>query len=140
MIRSWKSRLARVISANKIMKRAVTLVELLVSVVILALIIAGLANIFVTSRRYVAWNRSRLQATEFNKQILENFTVQVRQDTWNDASNPLYVGTGKTNGTVTLNNILYNSSYNVSDMNNATFQNAEMRKVRMVINWTEPVP
>ncbi|MCM8779623.1 MAG: prepilin-type N-terminal cleavage/methylation domain-containing protein, partial [Candidatus Omnitrophica bacterium] len=63
------------------MRRAVTLVELLVSVMILALIIAGLANIFFTSRRYITFSRSRTQAAEFSKTVLDNLYKEVRQDT-----------------------------------------------------------
>ncbi len=122
--------------------KALTFVELIVSVVILALIIGGLANIFVTARRYIAYNRSRIQAVEFNKRILNSFYATVKQDDWNQDSNPIYVPPGgsrtATNDTINLNNILYVSSYTVSDMNNITYGNALLRKVKMSINWTEP--
>jgi len=132
------------IFVNK-MRRAFTFIEIIVSVLILALVVAALANIFVASRRYIIHNRSRLQASEFNKRILDIFYKAVREDEWwTNPNNPLYVnqpgGTNlnRTADTGYLNNLPYTSQYNVTDLNSSAYQNATLRKVKMVVNWTEP--
>jgi prepilin-type N-terminal cleavage/methylation domain-containing protein len=121
--------------------KGVTLVELLVSVLILALIMAGLANVFYTSRRYIALSRSRAQAAEFSKKALDNLSSYVRQDTLSSSANPLCTSAGctstnKQGETIGLNYITYNSSYNVS---NVSITAPEMRRVKIKVNWTEPV-
>jgi len=123
--------------------KGVTLVELIVSVLILALIMAGLANIFYTSRRYIVLNRSRIQAVEFSKTVLENLSSFVRQDSWNNPANDLCINTSagclpnnrNDYGTSSFNYVTYNTSYNVSNVTNAP----EIRKVKIKVNWTEPV-
>jgi Tfp pilus assembly protein PilV len=41
-------------------KKALTLFEIIVSVVILALAVTGLANVFVAGKRYIQHSRSRM--------------------------------------------------------------------------------
>ena len=120
------------------MKKAVTLVELMVATVLTALILAGMAYVFVSARRYILFNRASTQAMEYGKGILDSFSSSVRQDTWTTTTNPLCTSAGcavanKPGGSTTLNNISFAATYNVSNQ-------GELRKVKMKINWTEPVP
>jgi Tfp pilus assembly protein PilV len=73
--------------SNTINKKALTLFEILVSVIILALVITGLANVFVAGKRYIRHSRMRMGGGEIGKQFLDPLQSYVRQDTW--GTNPL---------------------------------------------------
>lgn len=123
-------------------KKGVTLVEIMVSTILVVLIVAGMAHVFVTARRYAALNRSRMQAMEFNKQILDGFAQSVRQDTWTDLTNPLGRNIeNQPNATTTYNAIAYNSTFNVTAAPPlyGSDKIPALRKVKLIINWTEPV-
>jgi Tfp pilus assembly protein PilV len=68
-------------------KKALTLFEIIVSVVILALVITGLANVFVAGKRYIKYSRLRMSGGEIGKRFLDHLQAYVRQDTW--STNPL---------------------------------------------------
>ena len=120
------------------MKKGVTLVELVVSVIILALIVAGLAHIFVASRRFITLARSRAQAMEYNVNFLDSLNIHIRQDQWDNTSNPLYPSaTLKSGGSAKLDYINYSCEYNVTDLSTMA-GNPKLRKVTMTVNWTEP--
>lgn len=68
-------------------KKALTLVEILVATVILALVVTGLANVFVSGKRYIKQSRLRMAGGEIGKKFLDPLQSYVRQDTW--STNPL---------------------------------------------------
>ncbi len=74
----------------KINKKALTLVEILVATVILALVVTGLANVFVSGKRYIKQSRLRMAGGEIGKKFLDPLQSYVRQDTW--STNPLGSG------------------------------------------------
>jgi len=108
-------------------KRALTLLEIIISVVILALVMTGLVNVFVAARQFVQHSRNRMAAGEIGKRFIDPLQQYVRQDTW--SSNPL--------GTNSLGNStsgIYTASYAISSHPS----NAEIKKVKATVTWSEP--
>jgi hypothetical protein len=51
---------------------------------IFALIMGGLANLFVATKRHILHAHSRMVASELGRYFLDRLQLHVRQDTWND--------------------------------------------------------
>jgi hypothetical protein len=133
-------------TAVKNHKEAMTLTEVLVAAVIMALAITGIANIFVVGKRYVTHTRSKVAAGEISKIFLEPLQLDVRDDTWWGGSgvNDLAIGTrycdsvgGHTQmlgcppqDRRRLNDVLYDATYDISGF-------GELRRVQLTINWSE---
>ncbi len=106
--------------------------EILVSVIILALVIAGMANLFVSGKRWLLHSRSRMAGAELGKLFVEPLQAQVRQDKWNTSC----VGVNNcSSSNRTLDNIVYNANYTTSDVNGTN-----LRRAQVTINWTETPP
>jgi prepilin-type N-terminal cleavage/methylation domain-containing protein len=106
-----------------------TLLEILVSVIILALLVTGLTNVFMSGKRSILHSRSKMTAAELGGYFLDPLQEQVRQDQW--GSNCLSSGTGCP-GTQALNNITYTPTYTISDVSGTT-----LRKVKINLKWNE---
>lgn len=133
-------------------KRALTLIEVLVSVVILALVMAGMTNLFISGKRYVLHSRARMTGGELGKFFLDPLQMAVRQDTWINPNNPLangiwycddipaHAGQQHPNCPLlanrTLNAIPYNAQYTI----NRDSPIANMNRVRVDIVWSESSP
>lgn len=63
-------------------KKGLSLLEILVSAILLALLILGLANIFVATRRLVFHIGARLTAAEISRRYLDPFYMQVSAANW----------------------------------------------------------
>jgi prepilin-type N-terminal cleavage/methylation domain-containing protein len=131
-----------------------TLLEILVSALIMAIVMLGLANVFFAGKRYVIHSRSRIAATEIGKTFLDPLATQVRQvannttatDGWDEANNSLRVGLRYCDGNGshaqqenclsqaerTFDNMVYNATYNITNVSGT-----DLRKVRLVVNWSE---
>lgn len=111
-----------------------TLIEILVSAVILALVMTGLANIFIAGKRHILHSRSRMTSGELARFFLDPIQMQVRQDQW--ATNCL--GTGNPvncpSQIQTIDGTTYTANWSVT---NAP---ATLRKVIANITWTEVQP
>lgn len=125
-------------------KKGLTLIEVIVSTAILALIMAGLANVFVASKRHTLHSRSRLQTTELGKLFLAPLQQAVKQSDWSAASgdynanSPLRLGT-RTGSAVPLNGIDYTPTYEISRPPGFS-GTSPMRKLKVTIRWNEPSP
>jgi hypothetical protein len=95
---------------------------------------AGLVNLFITTKRYVRHNRSRIQAAKLMKFYLDPLQMHVRQDTWDQASNDLRLGT-RSGSQEFLDNITFTPNYEVTGLLNDC-----LRRVKLSITWTEPAP
>jgi len=71
--------------------RALTLMEILVSLSILGLVMVGMLNIFVAAKRYMYSSRSKMSGGELGKFFLDNLKIQVDASQW--AANCLGTGT-----------------------------------------------
>lgn len=115
--------------------------ENIIAAVILALTISGLANIFITGKRWIMLSRSRMAGAELGKQFLDPLQMQVRQDTWADPGNCLGTGTAaacpdQTAGAAQGLDRNYTAHYTVTPgtpIGNVT-------KVLVNITWDEPTP
>lgn len=63
-------------------KKGLSLLEILVSAILLALLILGLANIFVATRRLVFHIGARLTAAEVSRRYLDPLYMQVSATNW----------------------------------------------------------
>lgn len=114
-------------------RKALTLIEIVVSVLILALMTAGMASLFISGKRWVLHSRSSIAAAELSKYFLEPLQMQVNQSTWNTSC----VGANIcTSSTQTVDNINYTATYNSSNVTGVP----TLRRVQVTINWTEPSP
>ena len=114
-----------------------TLMEILVSVLILALVTTGLASIFVASKRHILHARSRMQVAELGRLFLAPLQMQVKQNEW--ASNCLgnNIGCPSTpTDNIPLDGITYRPSTQVTQ----NFAGTTLSKVKFTISWDEITP
>lgn len=138
--------------------KALTLVEIVVSVIIMAFIMLGLTNLFITGKRYIVHNRARMAGGEIGRLFLDPLQMSVRQsesvsgaqDGCNQVNNTLTAGTKYCDslGNIpqipgcpspeqrTLGAIVYNAKYTIT----ADSPIANLKRVKLDVNWTEPAP
>ncbi len=110
-------------------RKALTLLEILISVIILALVVTGLANVFVAGKRYIQHNRSRMTGGELGKYFLDPLQTDVNASTW--STNRLGTHTASPVN-VTLDR-QYTGTYTITNNSPAT----NINKVKVNITWTE---
>lgn len=109
-------------------KRALSLIEILIAVIILALVITGLANVFVASKRYIKHSRSRMTGGELGKNFLDPLQNDVNASTWSTTSR---LGAGAVNPeTISIDGTLYTGTYVVTQDSPQT----NLNKVRVTIS------
>jgi len=113
-----------------------TLLEILVSAVIMSLVMVGLANVFFVSKGYMLHSRNRTVSGGIGRYFVEPLWMQVRQDRWNNNSTCLSQNATSDCSMSALNisGITYTPSYIIS----AHPSNARIRKVVVNITWSEP--
>ena len=113
--------------------------EILVSMVIMCLILIGLANVFISSKRYIMHSRSRAAGGELGSSFLSPLQTNVTYSAWNngtsDYNNSLQVSNW-TGANVTLDKV-YTPHYNVSLPNTTLPGYPQVRKVKVNITWPE---
>jgi len=78
-----------VINNNKLNKKAFTLVEILVGIVILSIVFAGLLAAFTAARKYVLRANRRLVTANLSRSVLERLYKEVREDYWSGGTYPV---------------------------------------------------
>lgn len=83
-------------------RRGFTLVEVIVSVVIVALTAAGIFASFIAAQNYVSRSRGRVSTSNSVRQQIETLKVEVNQTSWGNSPNcdPDLNGLALTNSTV----------------------------------------
>ena len=140
--------------------KALTLVEIIVAAIILALSMLGLTNLFVSGKRYIMHARARMTGGEIGRLFLDPLNMAVRQDTWTTTTSALYdvvespgpqLSTTRycdsdpahsamqqpgcpTADERTLDHIVYSATYNFT--RNSPISN--LTKVKLDVTWTEP--
>lgn len=125
-------------------RKGLSILEILVSSLLLALVITGLANIFVAAKRYIFHSRARVTAVERVKSCLEPLQMQVAQSSFvpdpGDPSlwlwNPSTFGPWLDNSTVTT----YSPGYSILPMDldsDPDTRTSEINRVDLTINWDE---
>ena len=122
-----------------------TLMEIIVSVFILSLVMAGFADVFFFGKRNIVMSRSKIQAGELGKLFLAPLQMDVTMSErslgahngWGQANNCL-----TSNGTIppcpaaqTIDGISYTPSYQIG---NVTDPSLQLRKVTVTITWPKP--
>jgi prepilin-type N-terminal cleavage/methylation domain-containing protein len=116
-------------------QKALTLMEIIVATVILAIVVAVLTGTFVLGKRYISHSRSRMSAAELAKFVLDPLAMEIREDTWNTAANNLSVQSLPRSYAQEAGGVSYTLSYNVSDL-----PNTALRKVVLNLTWSELAP
>jgi Tfp pilus assembly protein PilV len=114
---------------KKSRQKALTLMEILVSLVVLALVFLGLLNLFISGRKYLQHSQSRMVGSEFGKASLDPLQMEVRQDTW--ASNSLGISTPVITSQV-IDGLTYTATSTVSLVGTT-----DLRRVQTKISWEE---
>lgn len=128
-------------------KKAFTLLEILVSAIILTLVMAGVAGVFISGKRYILHARSRMAGGELGKYFLDPLQMYVSagekssgaQDGWGQANNWLTNSTPSI-GAQELNKVIYTPTYNISPVNDESGDDTGLRRVNVKIDWTEISP
>jgi Tfp pilus assembly protein PilV len=113
-----------------------TLLELLISLLLLALVMTGLSNVFVVARSYMAHSRSRVAAGQFGKYLMSPLQSEVRQDTFDGGG--LQINSSRTAGSnMFLDGITYNATFNISNVTAGFPAGGLLRKVNLTVRWNE---
>jgi hypothetical protein len=137
--------------------KALTLLELLAATIILSLTIVGIAGIFLAGQRYIQHNRMRMAGGELGGLFLDPLNLHVRQDTWDQTTNALRIGTGSaiitycdsvvghtqnpacpTLAERTLQNIVYSATFKVYPQWSQPLTYSKTRTAEVEISWNEP--
>ncbi|MFH0762381.1 MAG: hypothetical protein V1925_00640 [Candidatus Omnitrophota bacterium] len=123
-----------------------SLLEIIVAVVILAITITGLAGIFISTKRLVLHSQLRMSGGELGKYYLSPFSDAVRQDQWDSSANDYSNILGKTASPVSGETVIlsedpypyreYTSAYKV-EVPPGFVSTSPMRKVTFTLNWIE---
>jgi len=113
-------------------KNGLTLLEILVAAMIMALVMAGIANIFVAAKKHIFHTRFRMTGSELGHWFLDPIAEDVRLDEW--GSNCLSANAGCP-GNQPVDSMTYRPTYTISEV--GTLPNLELKKVKVDINWDE---
>lgn len=122
--------------------RGLTLIEIIVSTMIFAILVVGLINLFTGGKQLILHARSRMASAELEKRFLDPFHKSVRYDQWDPGSNEYSAGSplrrhSETPGaTVPLDGIDYNSFVTVATPPGFAATDP-IRKVRVRVQWQE---
>jgi prepilin-type N-terminal cleavage/methylation domain-containing protein len=112
-------------------KYGVTFIELLVSIVILAVTLSSIINLFGSAKRWIEVSQSRMTMAEITKRALGPLQMQVREDQWSIGANCLSAGAcPPTNWQIQSRN------YNVAYIINRDQPINNVNRVIVVISWT----
>lgn len=117
-------------------KKGFTLLEVVISAVLLALLTAGMSPLFFGVKRWIFHARTRMQGSEVSRRYLDVLQRDVRDDQWNPPTNCLSTdGAAGCPGADTLDGIPYNPNFNIG----APPFGGNSKKVRLTVTWNEPV-
>lgn len=108
-----------------------SLLEILISVVILALLVVGMSSLFISAQRLNLHSRSRVSGAELGKAFMDPMHSFVRADTWMTGANCLSLGNCP-NRTAALDRN-YTASYAITNNNPAL----NVNRVTINITWNE---
>lgn len=114
-----------------------TLLEVIVSTTILAMVMVELAGLFVSSKKWIIHNRLRSTGGELGRYFLDDLqSMYSRQDTWSSPTNCLASGNcpDRQIGIAQGLDRDYSADYTVTP--NQPING--LSKVKVTISWTEP--
>ncbi len=114
-----------------------SLIEILVATLILALVTAGMAYVFLAGRKHILHARARTQSAELGRLFLAPLQKDVRQDLWGSNC----VGSGVGCPSTPANDVLLDGiTYKPTTTAVSNVPGTSLKKVTITINWTEPAP
>lgn len=130
--------------------------EIIVSMTILTVVMAGLLNFFISAKKQTHYSRSRVTAAELGRYFLDPLQMQVRQDQWGSnclsagCSNAGCLGLGGCPSAQTINNIPFSPAYcfdcccpypvpsGCTETHACSYiTGTTLKRVRVVISWSE---
>ncbi len=102
---------------------------------ILALVVAGEAGLFVAGKRHILHSRCRMTTGELGKYFLDRLQMDVRQDQWNPPSNCLSGDLTRCPTAQSIDNITYTPTYGIDGVSGTS-----LRRATVTITWNEPQP
>jgi len=114
------------------MREGVTLTEVVIGTVVLAITFAGLLATFVAVRKYVKRANKRLITTELVSGKLNDLYRYVRDDTW-DTTGDLRIGT-RNIGSYTIDNQVYQDGGSPNSYSSVATV-GDYRRVSVTINY-----
>jgi hypothetical protein len=125
-------------------KTGLTLIEIIVSTLILALVMMGLVNIFISGKRYLLHTRSRMTGGELGRYFLDPLQIYVNQSQWQGddyiSDHPLSLTASRSGGSQFIDNINYSATYEVSHLPTLDGPGNQTRKVKVTLKWNETQP
>jgi hypothetical protein len=123
-----------------------TMMEIIVSVVLLALVSVGLINIFLSGGTRITGARTKMTGGELGKVFLESLQMDVTlrerssgaQNGWGQANNCLTNPTTGCPGYQDIDGIRYTPSYNIDNvaLSNCGEPGGDcLKRVRLVVQW-----
>jgi len=112
-------------------KKSVTLMEVIVGAVILALTFGSLLAAFVATRRYVARAGSRLTSANLAKGVINDLHDEVKADTWGVGGTKFDPNISHPETDVEIEDIIYQCDYDVSAV-----EGQDYREVEVTISYT----
>lgn len=99
--------------------RGLSLLEILVSTILLALVVAALANIFIATKRLVMHTRSRAAAAELSRSYMDSLQMEISQLNWGVTTPSgnclrMFAGRNTATWTDTTTNTLYTPDYDAN--------------------------
>jgi len=122
---------------NKGMKKGFSLLEIVISLIILGLTLAGIFSVFIAGRRYTERSRRKLVSLNVARQVIEKIKEDVRRDTWASSTNRLSTGSHDAAG-------IYTAPVDFSDwQGTVTYQVGDagtsgLRQATINVSWNEP--
>jgi Tfp pilus assembly protein PilW len=116
-----------------------TLLEIIIAILILALVMAGLVNLFISGKRWILHSRARMTGAELGRVFLDPLQMQVRQSDWgNSSTNQLFAlswSVPELEG-----GLVYDSIYSASSVLDPGGNDTGLRRVNTSITWTDVEP
>lgn len=120
-------------------RTGLSLLEIIISLLILSLVMYGLTSLFVASKRMTYHSSSRVLSMDAAKYFFEDAGLAVTADNYTADQNCLYNdGSCVSNANITYNGIRYNITYHTENVTNSTSANTTLRKVVINVTWDEP--
>lgn len=116
-------------------KKALSLFEILISMILFSIALVGLVNVFIISKQYILHNRMRMTASQVAKFFLSGTNqLVVSYSNASNTNNCLYNNGICTVEPLNVNGVAFNASYNTTAVTGVP---SELRKVIITVNWNE---
>lgn len=115
-------------------RKGLSLIEILVSAVILSLVMTGLVGVFLSAKRHIRRPYASMAGGELERYLFSDLQMEVSQDQWGSNCLSSFPTTGCPNN-LTIGGITYNLGWDITD---APVVATTLRKVRVTLTWTVP--